>query len=707
MNTRHTFSIIAFIILLIENTTVQAQDNSLQHQSSLQAKVIDLFNKDSVFELWYLYKDSIDYFDEPTRLHAEVPLYNAFNRPDKLVQCLDSLRKFYRPEEYPEGFKILKVNKLLELGKYKELVGYYRDVVASNAPFQQIPGFEYIEYIIPRLADIPNLQIDFPQSPCTLPIPYNYPLRIPVRVNGIEMPDAIIDTGSPCTILSIEAARKCKVYSLGDTLISFASTHGTSKVSTGIIKELRIKNIVFHNLKVLVCLTEGNPIVPGKDILIGLSELSKLSSIELAPGKITFTKNENREEPHPTMRFTGLKPYIHLHTPTGIEKYMMDTGAYINHLCTQDPVPPNAVKWKEIVKDSVQFSPQPGPDEITGDCNGLLGFSYFSSFDSCKLDFAKMNFTGNGYHMHNFNYLACIMYRDYPSLDTYYEWYERIAPSQEKYLLKAFFGLLKNRPRECVQYTDSLLGNSNGNIEVPELQIALNIRAVSFAMLGEYQKAIDVFNTCSNPDLEGSRNKCLALAKWGASQVEWKKPSVALPASMNEQGIQVCGKIDHQDATLYFSPDKDVSTISIEDALKYKMEIAEYKEDSVTNKKIAIAPQVVLGGLTFKNVWFNIQTDESPKGIFLGNNILCLVPQFVIEKQQISLNSHPQAYNHTKSYRSLLSENILSYIDAEGEKPKGFAIGVDRAKMETVQLKTLIEKYQRIIVDMRNMQLTF
>ena len=69
-----------------------------QTTTSLRSKILALDDYQDAPQLWKLYNDSSSVMDEATRLHAKVSLNYYFNRPDEMLQCVDSLLTLY-PEE--------------------------------------------------------------------------------------------------------------------------------------------------------------------------------------------------------------------------------------------------------------------------------------------------------------------------------------------------------------------------------------------------------------------------------------------------------------------------------------------------------------------------------------------------------------------------------------------------------------------------------
>lgn len=90
-----------------------------QTTSSLRAKVLTLNDYPDALRLWELYNDSASVMDKATQLHAKVSLYYYFNRPDEMLQCVDSLLTLYPKEcttEQKLAYCYVKAEKLLEKG---------------------------------------------------------------------------------------------------------------------------------------------------------------------------------------------------------------------------------------------------------------------------------------------------------------------------------------------------------------------------------------------------------------------------------------------------------------------------------------------------------------------------------------------------------------------------------------------------------------
>ena len=102
-----------------------------QTTSSLRAKVLTLNDYPDALRLWELYNDSASVMDKATQLHAKVSLYYYFNRPDEMLQCVDSLLTLYPKEcttEQKLAYCYVKAEKLLVKGHYKKLNTWWKSL---------------------------------------------------------------------------------------------------------------------------------------------------------------------------------------------------------------------------------------------------------------------------------------------------------------------------------------------------------------------------------------------------------------------------------------------------------------------------------------------------------------------------------------------------------------------------------------------------
>lgn len=318
-----------------------------------------------------------------------------------------------------------------------------------------------------------------------------------------------------------------------------------------------------------------------------------------------------------------------------------------------------------------------------------------------------MTFSGKGYRTHPLHYSICINNGDFIRLDANRKWFEATTDEKGRWIICMFLEFLKERSEICIQYTDSLLTKYNKQLDQEGSKTTiLNIRAAAFAAIGDYTSAIKVTKSFieTAPDLKGGLNKCIALEPIGKLKINWHSPESIFPATLNDNGLCVNAKINKTTSEVYFSPDKKECQISSKDATKYQMKIIEFEDDSMKNRKIAIAEELILGNMTACNVQFFI--NDEVDNICLGNNLLRLIPQYSMGTNQITLSS--QTINSDKKgieYPLLNIQNILCYYRPTNNDVESFAIGNTLPGMQTITLKELLEQNKKVIINIRDMHI--
>ena len=672
-----------------------------QSDSSLRSQIQLLDGYGNVIKLWNLYKDSAAMMDKATRLKAEVSLYYYLNRPDDMIRCVDSLLTLY-PEACTEddkfAFSCAKAEILIERGYYKDLHAWW-NLLSNDEVFcrkmEEKGGFPCTIESIKGLSNVSDFRMEFPDTTCTVPVSYTYPLVLSVDVDGTELSETIFDTGAPFTFLTIEAARKCGVKLIGDT-IPVQSMFGMSKATTGLVKTLRVGNITFHNTAVHVSLLENDPIFTGHDAILGMKELREVANLEFSLGNLTIRKRGEKRALDPNICFSeGGQLYL----PLKERVYLLDTGGQVNFSNTTDSASTTVL---DVCGYPVQFrnTCTANPDSLK---SALLGFPFFQGFETCTLDLEQMRFSGENYRQRS-SYSDYINSNNLFGLDAELEWLEKTSDEMGRWLTRAYWGIGKNDYDGTILYTDSLLNKYQEELG-GGVFFVLNLRAASLAYLGYYKEAGELMKICAQamPDMEGSYNKCVALEPFGAQQLEWKKEQVVLKAVRDDRGFSVPGKIGENSCKLHFAPDKGVSTVSKAEAVKLGMQVIEFDDPGVRGGKVsmAIAPELALGDLVIRNAQFEIRDEE---GVVLGNNVLRLLPQFAIQNNDIELYRHSQQHEAVKEIPLLLSNYIFCFRESE-KSGKGYSIGAPVPYAQEISLQDLCKPGVKVIFDLEHMKL--
>lgn len=696
MNTRPLSSIL-ISLLVFAGSLANAQN---QTQTQLADRLTDLGNRDSFFDILKLYQDSAAHLEPMWRIYAQMCIANAFNRPDEYILYSDSLTAFYPPNDFPSAYKCIKAKNLLVLGKYYELADYCLKP-EENVSEEANPEFTWYKYLAGKLKDTPDSSLDFAQGECSIATTKNFPIRLSLQINGTKVPDVIFDTGAPFTFLSYATAQKCKVRLLGDTL-TVGSYYGNVSSTTGLIEELRVGDMILRHVNVKVALP-GAPVYFQENDALGLQDLLQLSSIEYSPGKLTFRKTDTpRKALRPNMCLRNGVPYLRNANDAQNKEFMLDTGCDINVL--YDTVAIGSLQKHLILADSIPFEIQPRAEVTSHHCSGVLGFPYTSDFDSCTFDLEEMSFTGKGFRQSLPPYSIRINNGDFAMLDANLKWYANRLGEMDNWILRTYLGITKNHPEECIAYTDSLLTKYEKELG-PSILPIISARAAAFAYLGDFSAAIPLFNVClpSMPDLRESTNKATALESVGKESFDWSTPTTSIPAKADNNGWSIAVQINRMPSTVYVNLAKEESEISPQEASNYHMKIVEYKADSLHTKKIAIADEVTLGGVTARNLRFRV--NENVQGISLGNNTLRQIPQFSISKKRITLYQEPVSIKNTAKYPLLLINYKWCYYLHQEAGLKKYSIGTPYPDCQPITINELLEQNKQVIFDTRNMNI--
>lgn len=711
MKKRHSFLLLFIAFALTGNVRTYAQGNPYENIPPADARVFDLFGKGDALGLWQYYQDSAQYISPYANLYGKLRMFNNFNRPDDALACLDSLFTHY-PTQYSDGYYWLKAQLLFRSGKFKALSDYCRatdDFIFQNSNYKG--QFYWFKELGNQLRETPDSQLEFPDGACTLPLhlsPSTQRIHLPASINGTELPNGLLmDTGAPTTLLSYQTAKRCNVRFLSQDTLSPTSVFGKVPSRSAIVDELRIKNMTFRNIYVLVALQDAPDFFKTNDI-IGMRELSKCSSITFADHQITFRKNKEKAPLQPNMTLNNGQLFIHSSTGGQQEKFQLDTGSDMNYIVATQSESGKTVKLHSVLGDSLTFTVNNVDiNSIVQTSKGLLGLYYLLSYDSSTLNFDQMRIINNGHNNRPYTYDHCINSADYANLERHKEWYLASTNKTGKWMIYAHLNFMKQRPQEAIPYIDSLF-TSNSSIVTNSIPYLKNLRAAASAYIGDYPAAIRILKECVaiEPAFKGMINKCAALQKAGASSAQWERKKRVLTAQRDEKGMSLKAEINGTASEVYFSPDKTTSQISPEDAAKHHLRVIEYEEDSLHKRQIAVAESLTLGGMTLRNVVFSV--DKQADCIRLGNDALRLIPQYTITRDKITLSSRGTLHPDSPDCHSLFLINyILYYYYPEGADVKRFAIGNPYPAAQTVALEQLLENKQGITVDMEHMLIRY
>ena len=227
---------------------------------------------------------------------------------------------------------------------------------------------------------------------------YDWPLTTTLRVNGRLLPDVIVDTGSPFTLLTRSDAETCGVRLLADT-VETGSASDPVMACTGYADEVTLGEVALQHIVVLVRLDDASR--PGQTpvSLLGLNDLRRIGRVEFHANRLVF--------PRPGTADRRLPPNFYFHAqgirlPATHEgrhcTFSFDTGAAAQVL--------SAATFRPAATDTARFvlpcgrrrhAPafrRPGRRARPDDYDGMLGMGFVRCFRRFVLDFTTMRITG-------------------------------------------------------------------------------------------------------------------------------------------------------------------------------------------------------------------------------------------------------------------------------------------------------------------------
>ncbi|GAB4526667.1 MAG: hypothetical protein Tsb0010_09950 [Parvularculaceae bacterium] len=258
-------------------------------------------------------------------------------------------------------------------------------------------------------------------------------LRAPLTVNG-ETDDAVFDTGAAFSTVSVSMANRMRMRPLGASVEVGGSTEHTVSSGIAIAEEVRIGEIIFHNVPFIV-IPDENLSFPVQNYsissIIGLPLIRAMERIEWRisedGGTMRHSRSQGSAEPGVANMITSGWQHVVLarinDSPSRMRLFL-DTGAnstdfYENLLeiapdlldaaetatsrragvggVTEEQELPLAPSYKITIGDATISA---GPTDVLPDDgsfrHGVLGLDILTRFDLIEMDFRAMTFRPSG-----------------------------------------------------------------------------------------------------------------------------------------------------------------------------------------------------------------------------------------------------------------------------------------------------------------------
>lgn len=241
------------------------------------------------------------------RLMSEALLGYYFNRPDKTIECVDSLLQYHQSELGIDNItSMLLVKSVTEAnrGDYAVAADMLKDFKSQLVAQGVAMDYSLVDEAI-RFYDIfrdyQPMSVDVPKGDAVIAmsndsivlkiendtVPRGTTMYVPVTVNSKQY-KAIFDTGAGSTFMSEEFARKAGVRILADSLL----IRGGEVVygQAGVLDSMQVGDIMVRNIPVTINQDTTLNKIADIDFVIGADLMALLGEIQIFPhdGKIVI-----------------------------------------------------------------------------------------------------------------------------------------------------------------------------------------------------------------------------------------------------------------------------------------------------------------------------------------------------------------------------------------------------------------------------------
>ena len=318
-------------------------------------------------------------------------------------------------------------------------------------------------YLAQALAGCPPSQMTRPAGDSFVMTSYDWPLTTTLRVNGRLLPDVIVDTGSPFTLLTRSDAETCGVRLLADT-VETGSAFGPVMACTGYADEVILGEVRLQHIVVLVRLDDASR--PGQTpvSLLGLNDLRRIGRVEFHADRLVFPRPGTAgQEASPNFYFhaQGIRlPAIHEGRHC---TFSFDTGAAAQVL--------SAATFRPAATDTARFVLHAAgadtrlpfvvlADGRAPDYDGMLGMGFVRCFRRFVLDFTTMRITGTDPVSHTRQHRTAAYWinrGDWFGLERNAASLSRTQNHEGRNLTRLFVAFGKNRPDSVVALAERQL----------------------------------------------------------------------------------------------------------------------------------------------------------------------------------------------------------------------------------------------------------
>lgn len=330
-----SIKITATVILVIFFFSCSEQMNQVKEEA-----LLDLLNKEELFELRQLYETNTDKISQLVDLRVQASLYNTFNKNAESNRAIDRLIREYG-EELPDSIQtdliFLKADNYLKLFDYKG--AYETNNVLINEYAHSMDSSDYADALNMRniyepLMDVPPQQVLF-DADNYIPLSRDVVGLMNVSVKfGDDNYDLIFDTGAGMSVIKRSFAEQVGMKILETSIDANAATGKVVKTALAVCDSLFIGAILVTN-SVFLVLEDAALDFPQANFFplgaIGFPVIEEMREIAITRTDTLIVKKEPGGNVTPNMRLDGLQPIVYLFNGRDTLAYAFDTGATRSH----------------------------------------------------------------------------------------------------------------------------------------------------------------------------------------------------------------------------------------------------------------------------------------------------------------------------------------------------------------------------------------
>jgi len=363
-----------------------------------EASLLDLLEKEQLFELRELYEANTEKISPQTDLRIQASLLNTFNKNVESNKAADELLNNYN-EELPDSVKtdliLLKADNYLKLFDYKG--AFETNNIIINDYAQSMDSSEYAEAVNMRniyepLIGIPPQNVII-ENDSYIPLSRDVVGLMNVNVKfGDKQYDLIFDTGAGMSVVKRSFAEEIGLKMIETSIDANAATGKVVKTSLAVADSLFISDILVTNCVFLVLEDEALDFPQANFFplgAIGFPVIEEMKEISITRTDTLIVNKQQSSGIESNMRLDGLQPMVYLYNGIDTLAYSFDTGATTTHFSSK-----YYSKYKDFLSQNAT------QDTVSTASAGGRAKHLTYKLDSTTLHIGQLSAVLNNIHVH-------------------------------------------------------------------------------------------------------------------------------------------------------------------------------------------------------------------------------------------------------------------------------------------------------------------